>query len=89
MADNHAASEVREMKALLRKSKETQARTIVKTTLFTLIATFSTGFAVWYYSGKVLEAIMSGLAVELVDMITLYFWERLWCRVSWGYKEKK
>jgi len=76
------------IKLFSKESNETKARTVIKVVFFTFIATISTSIAVWYFTGKVWEAILSGFLVEVSDCITLFLWERLWSHIKWGYRVK-
>ena len=72
-----------------RKFKETKCRTIVKTIILRIIVFSVITFFVVIMGNSILEGIEIALLDIGIELVTYYFYERLWMKINWGIVEKE
>lgn len=63
-------------------------RTVVKTISYRIIATLTTVTIVYLFTGELALSLGVGVIEVVSKMIFYYIHERVWAKISWGWKQK-
>lgn len=69
--------------------KETNARSIVKTVSWRVVAGIASFLISWYVTGSIELAGILLASKAGLNTILYFVHERLWSKVSWGFKQKE
>lgn len=67
--------------------RETKRRSAVKTISWRIVATLTTTFLVWIFTGKLTIAITIGSIEVIAKLIFYFFHERMWDKIQFGRRE--
>lgn len=66
------------------RSKETAVRSLVKSIVWRILATFGTWLMVFLFTGDPLGSLGGTLAAAALGTLGYYVNERVWNRIHWG-----
>lgn len=63
---------------------ESNARSLTKTIVWRIVATFITWLVIYLFTGEILESVKVTLVAAIAGMVFYYFHERVWNKINWG-----
>ena len=64
--------------------QETKTRSLAKTVIWRVIATFITWGTIYFFTGKLSESLRITIVAALIGMSAYYIHERVWNSMGWG-----